>query len=196
MIRQAHTFRLALIAALASALLIVPVAAAGDPGPDAFERAVNARISMQMPDAVDRAVNARIAGSGGKLSELALSAQMAGPNFSQTSTAGSSGKLSELALSAKMAGPNFAQTSAGGPGPDAFERAVNAHNASLGSIASPGRTVPDVVEAIGSSAVTASSAGFDWTSAAIGGSAMLALVLLVSGGAIATRHSRGRVALR
>ena len=167
---HAHTFRLALTAAVAAALLIVPAAAAGDPGPDAVERAVNARLSATMPDAVDRAVTARISGS--------------------------SGKQSELALSATMAGPNSARTSVGGPGPDAFERAVNAHNASLGTIASPGRTVPDILAAMGTSSVTVPSNGFDWSSAAIGGSAMLALVLLVSGGALATRHSRGRVALR
>jgi len=128
MTRQAHIFRLALAAAATAALLIVPVATAGDPGPDAFERAVNARLSTPMPDA--------------------------------------------------------------------FERAVNAHNASLATIASPGRAVPDVVESIGSPSVAVPSDGFDWTSAAIGGSAMLALVLLVSGGALATRHSRSRVALR
>ena len=194
--RQAHTFRLAVTTAITAALLVVPVATAGDPGPDAVERAVNARLSTTMPDAVDRAVTAHIASSTPKLSELALSARMAGPTFSQTSTSGSTKKLSELALSARMAGPTFSQSSASGPGPDAFERAVNAHNASLGTISSPGRAVPDVVGPIDSTAVTVSSDGFDWTSAAIGGSAMLALVLLVSGGAFATRHSRGRVALR
>lgn len=196
MTRHAHTFRLALTAAVASALLIVPVATAGDPGPDAVERAVNARLSTTMPDAVDRAVTARLSASSGRVSELALSAKMAGPSFSQTTTSGSSGKLSELGLSAKMAGPNFSQTTTSDPGPDAFERAVNAHNASLTTIASPGRIVPDVVETIGTTSVTVPSNGFDWSSAAIGGSAMLALVLLVSGGAVATRHSRGRVALR
>jgi hypothetical protein len=153
MTRKAHTFRLALTAAVAAALLIVPVATAADPGPDAFERAVNAR------------------------------------------NADAKQKLSELALSPRAAGPSFSQTSAPVSGPDAFERAVNAHTASLAIIASPGRTAPDVVESIGSTSVTAASDGFDWTAAAIGGSAMLALVLLVSGGALATR-SRGRVALR
>jgi len=168
MIRKARTFRLAIAAATTAALLIVPVAMAGDPGPDAFERAVNAHLSTQMPDAVDRAVNARIA---------------------------SSVKVSELALSARMAGPNLSHAT-NGSGPDAFERAVNAHNASLATVSSPGRAVPDVVESIGSGSVSAASNGFDWSSAAIGGTAMLALVLLVSGGAIFTRHSRGRVALR
>jgi hypothetical protein len=78
--------------------------------------------------------------------------------------------------------------------PDAFERAVAAHRASASETASPGRPAPDLLD--GSSApVAVPGDGFDWASAAIGSSAAL-VVLLVGGGALATRHSRGRVAVR
>ena len=81
--------------------------------------------------------------------------------------------------------------------PDVFERAVAAHQAaSLASVVSPGRSNPDLAPTESGSFMSSTADGFDWTSAAIGGSATLALVLLVSGGALATRHSRGRVALR
>ncbi len=127
MTRTAHTFGIALATTVTAALLLVPAALAGGSYPDAFERAVNARL----------------AGS-----------------------------------------------------PDAVDRAVAAHQASLASTVSPGRATPDLPPT-GAAFLTSSTAeGFDWTSAAIGGSAMLAVVLLVSGGALATRHSRGRVAVR
>jgi hypothetical protein len=91
----------------------------------------------------------------------------------------------ERAVNARLAGA-----------PDAVDRAVAVHSASLASAVSPGRVSPDRAPT-GSAFFPSSTAdGFDWASAAIGGSAMLALVLLVGGGTLATRYSRGRVALR
>lgn len=127
MTRMARTFGIALATTVTAALLLVPAGLAEGSYPDAFERAVNARLASA---------------------------------------------------------------------PDVVDRAVAAHQASLTSTVSPGRATPDLPPT-GSAFLASSTAdGFDWTSAAIGGSAMLAVVLLVSGGALATRHSRGRVAVR
>ena len=127
MTRTAHTFGIALATTVTAALLLVPAALADGSYPDAFERAVNARL----------------AGA-----------------------------------------------------PDAVDRAVATHQAALASAVSPGRVNPDQAPTGSAFFAGATADGFDWTSAAIGGSAMLAVVLLVSGGALATRHSRGRVAVR
>jgi hypothetical protein len=82
-------------------------------------------------------------------------------------------------------------------GSDVVERAVAAHRAALVATPSPGRAFADVVEPATPTASGIDSGSFDVSSALIGGSAMLALVLLVSGGGLlATRHGRGRVALR
>jgi hypothetical protein len=130
--------------------------AAGGTSPDAFERAVNARMNalssprQAAPDAFERAVNARM-----------------------------------NALSNSRQAP-----------PDAFERALNAHTQALAAGATTfGHRGPDLVErapvTIGSPTI---DPGFDWAAAAVGGSAMLALVLVLSGGAVVTRHARSTVA--
>jgi hypothetical protein len=85
------------------------------------------------------------------------------------------------------------------PVPDAFERAVNGHTQALAARqTSFGDRGPDLVERVGSATFTVSSSdsGFDWAAAAVGGSAMLALVLVLSGGAVATRHTRSRAVTR
>ena len=126
--RTTNSVVLALAFALAVAALIAPAALAGGTMPDAFERAVNARIASTPPDA--------------------------------------------------------------------FERAVAAHRAGLLALASPGRAVGDVVPPT-SSTSSATATRFDWSSALIGGSALLGFVLLAAGAALTvTRHGRRQVAVR
>ena len=84
------------------------------------------------------------------------------------------------------------------PVPDAFERALHAHEQALAAgTTSFGERGPDLVERVVSpSASVSGDTGFDWSAAALGGSATLAIVLLLSGGAVAARHQRGRPATR
>ena len=127
--RTTNSVVLALAFALAVAALIAPAALAGGTMPDAFERAVNARIASTPPDA--------------------------------------------------------------------FERAVATHQAGLLAVASPGRAVVDVVQPTSSTSSATAATGFDWSSAFVGGSAMLGFVLLAAGAALTvTRHGRGQVAIR
>lgn len=97
---------------------------------------------------------------------------------------------------------------AGGTSPDAFERAVNAHNASLPNpdaferavsirqqisapAFGPAASGPDLVVQA-EAPIAGAGSSFDWNAAAIGGSATLAFVLLIGTIVVATRQVRHR----
>jgi hypothetical protein len=125
------------------------------------------------PDAFERAVNAHM---------NALSAPRQAPP-----------DAFERALNARM----NALSNSTRVAPDAFERALNAHSQALAARqTSLGHRGPDLVERTSVTSGSTVDPGFDWTAAAVGGSAMLALVLLLNGAALATRQSRSRAAAR
>jgi hypothetical protein len=173
-----------IVLVIMAALLLAPGASANGYSPDAFERAVNAHNALSSndlgsqpdriapPDAFERAVNAHNA------SLLDRSAQ---PQVEAAYP-----DAFERAVNARNA--SLAN-------PDAFERAVNAHALAAAPAFGPSASGPDLVVGTDSS-VPATGSSFDWDSAAIGGSATLALLLLVGTIVLATRGSRGRAVLR
>jgi hypothetical protein len=68
---------LALVVLLAA--LLTPSALASSPPPDAFERAVSARVSASQPDAFERAVNAKLSAPVPDAFERAVNAQLSRP---------------------------------------------------------------------------------------------------------------------